>query len=91
MTTAPSLVHDLTTRDSSETRTPCTFSVIQQAMTPEESEALNNAMTLIKEDRGVGRAKVYSYEWLSDVLTKHGHQISTSTIGRHARGKCGCQ
>lgn len=85
------LVHDLTTRGVSETRTPCKFSLIQQVVSPEESEALSNAMSLIKDDRGVGRAKVYSYEWLVDVLSKHGHQISTSTLGRHARGKCGCQ
>lgn len=91
MSSAPSLVHDLTTRDHTDTRIPCAFSIIQQGMSPEEVDALNNALNLIKADSGVGRAKVYSYEWLSDVLSKHGHQISTSTIGRHARGKCGCQ
>lgn len=91
MSTAPSLVHDLTTRTQSDTRTPCAVGSIKKNMTPEEVDALNNALSMIKGDSGIGRAKVYSYEWLADVLSKHGHNVSTSTLGRHARGKCGCQ
>lgn len=91
MSTAPSLVHDLTTRTQSDTRTPCVVGAIKKGMTQEEVDALNKALSLIQSDNGVGRAKVYSYEWLADVLAKHGHSVSTSTLGRHARGKCGCQ
>ena len=91
MSSAPSLVQDLATRAYSDTRTPCAFNAIQRGMGDEEKEALANALAMIKADEGIGRAKVYSYDWLSEVLSKHGHQISPSTIGRHARGKCGCQ
>lgn len=91
MSTAPNLVQDLTTRTHSDLRIPCAVGSIKRSMTPEEMSAFDKALSMIKADTGIGRAKVYSYEWLSDVLAKHGHSVSTSTLGRHARGKCGCQ
>lgn len=85
-----SLLHDLTVREHVDSRIPCAFQRLQSSMTQVESEALDNALALAMSDHGVGRAKVYSYEWLAGVLQKHSYQISPSTIGRHARKQCGC-
>lgn len=90
MATAPSLVQDLQVRDVAEIRTPCSVTLMRQSMDDESGAALDNAFEMIVKDTGVGRAKVYSFSWLSGVLKKHGYSISASTLARHAGKKCGC-
>lgn len=85
-----SLVESLTVRDVTDVKTPCSFTRIMNKMNEEEVAALSTALERVVEDTRSGRAKVYSYEWLSTVLKDHGHQISPSTIARHAGRKCGC-
>ena len=54
-------------------------------------KAVNKAEEEIKVDTGNGRAKTYSCSWLSEVLTKNGYPVSSSTISRHMNGRCGCE
>lgn len=86
-----SLIQDLTERDPAEVSKPCGFSRLKEAVAPEEAEAIEAALERVRLDTRVGRAKVYSYEWLATVLKDHGHTISSSTIARHALRRCCCE
>lgn len=92
MTDAPGLVHSLMVRDEvKNTRTPCAYTQLLSSLKEEESDALRNAMEMCKQDKRVGRAKVYSFEWLASVLDQNGYPISSSTLARHANERCGCR
>ena len=85
------LVDDLLMREPSNVRMECGFTRIYQALGDKEQAAVDAALERIKNDTGAGRAKVYSYSWLSEVLKKNGYSISSSTIARHMTGKCNCE
>lgn len=91
MSEEKSLVDDLLSRTSVELRTKCGLTRLRESMSPEEAEALDRAMEMIRQDNNLGRAKVYSCEWLTSVLNRHGHSISSSTIARHITRRCGCE
>lgn len=86
-----SLVDDLLSRTVEEIKTKCGLTKLREAMSTEEVDALDKALELIKTDHNSGRAKVYSAEWLTSVLNKHGHPISSSTISRHISKRCSCE
>ena len=86
-----SLVADLLSRKSDVVKTKCGLTRLREKMSPEEADALDRAIDLIKNDNKIGRAKVYSSQWLTTVLIKHGYQISSSTIARHITGRCNCE
>jgi hypothetical protein len=86
-----SLVTDLMSRRSEELKTKCGLTRLRESMNDEEAEALGRAIELVKTDNNIGRAKVYSSQWLTEVLNKHGHLISSSTIARHISGRCNCE
>jgi hypothetical protein len=85
------LVADLLLREPSSVKFTCSFTRILQSLDDKQKDAVNGALEKIKADNGVGRAKVYSYSWLAEVLKKNGYPISSSTIARHMTGKCGCE
>lgn len=85
------LVSDLLERNSTNVRNDCGFSRLRTRMQEVELEALDRAVELIKLDNGSGKAKVYSCQWLTEVLNKHGYKISSSTISRHLSGRCSCE
>lgn len=91
MAEEPSLVSDLMSRSVDEIKTKCGLTKLKESMAAEEAEALDKALELIKSDNNSGRAKVYSAEWLTAVLNKHGHSISASTISRHLSKRCSCE
>lgn len=68
----------------------CGIATLRDELHGDELVALNTALERIMTDPGKGRSKVYSSMWLANVLVKHGHQISRSTIERHIKGKCSC-
>jgi hypothetical protein len=85
------LVADLLSREPSNVKMICAFTRLLAALSDEERTAVENALERVKTDTGEGRARVYSYTWLADVLKKNGHPISSSTIARHVTGKCSCE
>jgi hypothetical protein len=85
------LITDLLSRKSDVVKTKCGLTRLREKMDEEETEALDRAVELIKNDNKLGRAKVYSSQWLTAVLNKHGHSISSSTITRHITGRCNCE
>jgi hypothetical protein len=91
MTQESNLVDDLLSRSIEEIKTKCGLTKLRESMSTEEVEALDKALELIKTDHNSGRAKVYSAEWLTAVLNKHGHPISSSTISRHLSKRCSCE
>lgn len=84
------LVDDLLTREPSSVKLDCSLTRLLLSLGDKERAAVESALDKIKSDTGAGRAKVYSYSWLSEVLKKNGYQISSSTIARHMTGKCSC-
>lgn len=68
----------------------CKFKVIYDSLEPEEQIALSEALSKVARDERLSRAKQYSCEWLSQVLTRNGHPISRSTISRHINEECNC-
>jgi len=85
------LVSDLSGRGPDATKTSCGLTRLVNSLEGAERTSLENAITKIKEDRGLGRAKVYSSSWLAGVLRKNGYNISASTITRHIKGGCNCE
>ena len=85
------LVADLLSRAPSNVKMECAFTRIVSSLPDDERTAVENALERVKNDTGEGRARVYSYTWLADVLKKNGHPISSSTIARHGTGKCNCE
>lgn len=86
-----SLVDDLLAPDPARGNTDCGVTKIKKQMDDEESVALDRAVELIREEVGSGRSKVYSSQWLTGVLRKHGYDISSSTVARHVAKRCRCE
>ena len=90
MEQAPSLFDDLTSPVPADGKNDCGLTKIRQQMSQDEAQALERAVDMIREDAGSGRSKVYSSQWLTGVLRKHGYDISSSTVARHVAGRCRC-
>ena len=86
-----SLLDDLNSPKLSASLNDCGLTKIKTQMNDEEANALERAVEMIREDQGSGRSKVYSSEWLTGVLRKHGHDISSSTVARHVAKRCRCE
>lgn len=84
------LASDLTGRTEDDVKVLCAVTRLLNTLEGEDKVALESAIKKIKEDQGLGRAKVYSSNWLSGVLRKNGYNISSSTVSRHMKGSCGC-
>lgn len=85
------LVQDLLSRTTESTKQKCGYTKIKEAMSEEEQKALSNIEEAIQKETGNGRSRTFSGTWLAGVLTKNGHQISSSTVLRHFNGRCGCE
>jgi hypothetical protein len=69
----------------------CKVNTIMSAMDEKDREAFAKAVEMVKADKGQGRSRTYSASWLTSVLKKHGHIVSTSTVLRHVTGACSCE
>lgn len=69
----------------------CKFTQVRNTLTDEEREALDKAVSGIRQDAGLGKAKKYSTSWLTKVLRSFGHDVSVSTIQRHVNKECSCE
>lgn len=86
-----SLFDDLTSPVDTVSKTDCGLTKVRQHMGEEEAQALDRAVEMIRDDAGSGRSKVYSSQWLTGVLRKHGYDISSSTVARHVAKRCRCE
>lgn len=86
-----SLFDDLTTPVPTFDKLDCGLMKIKRHMGSEESQALDRAVEMIRNETGSGRSKVYSSQWLTAVLRKHGYDISSSTVARHVAKRCRCE
>jgi hypothetical protein len=81
----------------SELRSPvalpkmCQFGKIQQILTAEELSTIETILIDLRDAIEGLRPSNYTFEWLAETLTKHGHTISATTISRHTRRKCACE
>lgn len=91
MEQAPSLFDDLTSPVPAGLKNDCGLTKVRQQMDVEEGQALDRAIEMIRDDAGSGRSKVYSSQWLTGVLRKHGYDISASTVARHVAKRCRCE
>jgi hypothetical protein len=69
----------------------CKFTQIREKLETDEQEALDKAVNGIREDAGLGKAKMYSTTWLTRVLRNFGYTISVSTVQRHVNKECSCE
>lgn len=69
----------------------CTVRDILFAVSYDERLAILEAIEKIKMDDHGARGKVYSHQWLSDVLSTNGYTVSRTTISRHINRKCSCE
>jgi len=91
MSDSNGLIKDLMERHTGSMKQKCSYTRIKENLPADEAEAVENAEKAIKTDSGNGRAKIYSCTWLSEILTKNGYPVSSSTISRHMNGRCGCE
>jgi hypothetical protein len=85
-----SLLADLLNPRDTVTADTCKFTRTKMKMAPEEQEAIDRAIELIREDNGLGKSKTYSASWLTKVMRQHGYNVSISTIQRHVNKECCC-
>lgn len=85
-----SLFDDLTEPRNDQV-SQCKVSTIMASLDEKDMEAFTKAVELVRTDHGQGRSKTYSAAWLTKVLRKHGHNVSTSTVLRHVTGACSCE
>jgi len=69
----------------------CKFTQIREKLDEDEQQALDKAVSGIREDAGLGKAKTYSTTWLTRVLRNFGYTISVSTVQRHVNKECSCE
>lgn len=71
----------------------CGVEKIRSGMTEEERAALDDAFEKIREKNASPRSiqtSGYTYKWLTDLLKKHGHDITFRMVEKHSRKMCGC-
>lgn len=71
----------------------CGVGKIRSAMSIEEQEALEDAFVKIREKNTSFRSiqtSGYTYKWLSDLLKKHGHDVTIRMVEKHSRKMCSC-
>jgi hypothetical protein len=85
-----SLLADLLSPRDTTSSDTCKFTRTKMKMTPEEQDAIDQAIVLIREDNGLGKSKTYSASWLTKVMRQHGYNVSISTIQRHVNKECCC-
>lgn len=85
-----SLLQDLLAPRDNSTADSCKYTRAKLQASPEEQEALDRAVELIREDNGLGKSKTYSASWLTKVMRQHGYKVSLSTIQRHVNKECCC-
>jgi hypothetical protein len=85
-----SLLADLLSPRDTTSSDTCKFTRTKMKMTPEEQDAIDQAIELIREDNGLGKSKTYSASWLTKVMRQHGYNVSISTIQRHVNKECCC-
>lgn len=86
-----SLLDDL--KAGSEPLKQCGISKIRNTMTPEEQAALDDAFTKMRDRNSSQRAiqtSGYTYKWLTDLLKKHGHDVTIRMVEKHSRKMCSC-
>lgn len=91
MESGKSLLDDLSAPTSETVRSDCGLTKLRLQMSEDEAVALDKAVDMVRQDSGSGRSKVYSSQWLTGVLRKHGYDISASTVSRHVAKRCRCE
>lgn len=91
MTDAKKSLYDDLMEDRTAPNSQCKVRTILAGMDEKDASAFQRAMELARGDSGQGRSRTYSAAWLTKVLRKHGHSISTTTILRHLTGACSCE
>ena len=86
-----SLIDALQSPQDNANNYTCKFMQVRNTLTDEEREALDKAVSGIRQDAGLGKAKKYSTSWLTKVLRSFGHDVSVSTIQRHVNKECACE
>lgn len=71
----------------------CAIARIRQSLEPEDQEALDQAIQMIRSARDSGLTQGqsgYNCSWLQRNLTETGHQVSVLVVQKHVRGGCAC-
>jgi hypothetical protein len=77
------LIEELENRASGPEKGFMRFESLLEQMSEDERKSVIKSLDLIKNDTGMGKAKVYSCAWLADVLSKYGYSVSRTTIRRY--------
>lgn len=85
-----SLLQDLLAPRDTATADSCRYTREMLKTTPEEQEALDRAIELVRADSNLGKSKTYSASWLTKVMKQNGYNVSLSTIQRHINKECCC-
>ena len=71
----------------------CGIGKIRSAMESDEQAALDDAFAKMRERNSSPRTiqtSGYTYKWLSDLLKKHGHDVTIRMVEKHSRKMCSC-
>lgn len=71
----------------------CGIAKICESMSNEEQNALDEAFVKIREKNASPRSiqtSGYTYKWLTDLLKRHGHDVTIRMVEKHSRKMCGC-
>jgi len=72
----------------------CGVERVRSQMGADDRTALDAAFEKIRDKnssyKSVQTTGGYTYKWLHDVLTKHGHVVSIRSVTKHSRKLCAC-
>lgn len=71
----------------------CGIGKVRNEMSAEEQSALDDAFVKIREKNASPRSvqiSGYTYKWLTDLLKRHGHDVTIRMVEKHSRKMCSC-
>lgn len=86
-----SILNDLLAPAPTKFNSDCGLTKIKKKLDEESAKAIDRAVEMIRDELGTGKSRVYSSQWLTGILRKHGYDISTSTVVRHVAKRCRCE
>lgn len=69
----------------------CKIGHLLVSLETEDSNALRAAISSVREDRTKKQCdRIFSIQWLTDVLTNNGHFVGKTVVSEHIRESCAC-
>lgn len=89
------IAEDVELRKEAATPKPrkCKLALLVESLSPDDELAFKYAMERSLEEAAQQRPlneRIFTGQWLTDVLNKNGYRVSSTVVRDHLAGKCTC-